>query len=462
MIVIPPIGPIRLEVSKARLYLCSVSVAGAVAILLSLRRAVTEPFDPAWLVPVVLAIISGMTVLRLKDVYASFSVGDTFSFAALFLYGPEIGTLTVALDTIAISTRLRGPAMRVVFNTAAPCLAMFCAGTTVFRLLGLSLPADAEHLGIGFVASALSIAIYFLLETIFVASAVALHEQHSVFTEWRQNFAHRWANPVAGGYVGALIALFSSRIGVGALVALLPMPLILHYTFRTSVGRIDDQLQHLGQMNRMYRSTIEAFATAVDAKDQVTHGHIRRVQTYCVALARALGADDVETLKSLEAAALLHDVGKIGIPEHILNKPGPLTPLEFEEMKRHVAIGAGILSTIDFPFPVVPIVKHHHENWDGTGYPAGVRGADIPLGARILSVVDCFDAVTSDRPYRAALSVQAAFDILKARRGNMYDPEVVDAFIALQPSIGIQPETAPLTRPLAVVGAPETRTAIRI
>jgi putative nucleotidyltransferase with HDIG domain len=447
-------------VSKVRVYVCLISVAGGMAILLSLRRAVTEPFDLAWLIPVTLAVISGVTVLRLRDVAASFSVGDTFSFAALFLYGPEIGTLTVAFATIAISTRLRGPAIRVIFNTAAPCLAMFCAGTTVFGVLGLPLPTDAGQLVAAFVASALAIAIYFLLESIFVAAAVALHEQHGIFSEWRQNFAHRWANPVAGGYVGALIALFSSRIGVAALVALLPIPLILHHTFRTSLGRIDDQLQHLGQMNRMYRSTIEAFATAVDAKDQVTHGHIRRVQTYCVALARALGAQDVDTLKSLEAAALLHDVGKIGIPEHILNKPGPLTPLEFEEMKRHVAIGTGILATIDFPFPVAPIVKHHHENWDGTGYPAGVRGTDIPLAARILSVVDCFDAVTSDRPYRAALSVQTAFDILRARRGTMYDPEVVDAFIALQPSIAIDPEPAGSSRSLALAGVPEARTAI--
>jgi HD-GYP domain-containing protein (c-di-GMP phosphodiesterase class II) len=143
-----------------------------------------------------------------------------------------------------------------------------------------------------------------------------------------------------------------------------------------------------------------------------------------------------------------------------LNKPGPLTPSEFEEMKRHVAIGTDILSTIDFPFAVVPIVAHHHENWDGTGYPAGVRGTDIPLGARILSVVDCFDALTSDRPYRSALSVQAALDILRARRGNMYDPEVVDAFIALQPSIAIQPEPARSVRSSVLAGVPKTRTAI--
>jgi putative nucleotidyltransferase with HDIG domain len=425
---------------KAKLYLWSVSAAGIVAILLSLAHAVAAPFDPAWLIPMALAIISGVTVLRMRDVYASFSVGDAFSFAALFLYGPEIGTLTVAFDTVAISTQLRGSASRVIFNTAAPCLSMFLAGSIAFDLLGLPLPHDTANLAVALVASAVAITIYFLAGSSLVAGAVALHEDRPAFREWRQNFSHLWVNPLAGGYVGALIAVFSSRIGMAALFALLPIPLILHHTFRTALGRVDDQLQHLGQMNRMYRSTIEALATAVDAKDQVTHGHIRRVQTYCVALARALGVEDADTLKSLEAAALLHDVGKIGIPEHILNKPGPLTPAEFEEMKRHVAIGSEILSTIDFPFGVVPIVKHHHENWDGSGYPAGVRGAAIPLGARILSVVDCFDAVTSDRPYRSALSLREAFEILRARRGNMYDPEVVDTFIELYSRIAIPPE----------------------
>src|SRR5206468_2705574 len=128
---------------------------------------------------------------------------------------------------------------------------------------------------------------------------------------------------------------------------------------------------------------------------------------------------DEQTLKAIEAAALLHDTGKLAVPEAILNKPGKLSPAEFEKMKRHVDVGADILSLVDFPYPVVPIVRCHHESWDGSGYPRGVSGADIPIGARILSVVDCFDALTSDRPYRKALSDQQAFDILRERRGRM-------------------------------------------
>ena len=182
-------------------------------------------------------------------------------------------------------------------------------------------------------------------------------------------------------------------------------------------------------------STIETLAMAVDAKDQITHGHIRRVQVYTVELAKRLGVSDKHQLEAIAAAALLHDMGKLAIPEHILNKPGKLTSAEFDKMKRHADIGADLLSSIRFPYPVVPIVRHHHEYWNGEGYPSGIAGTDIPLGARILSVVDCFDALTSDRPYRPRLTDSEAFEILRERRGTMYDPLVVDAFVNAYPEI---------------------------
>jgi putative nucleotidyltransferase with HDIG domain len=180
-------------------------------------------------------------------------------------------------------------------------------------------------------------------------------------------------------------------------------------THRTSLGRIEDSKRHVEQLSDLYLSTIETLAMAVDAKDQITHGHIRRVQVYAIELAKLLGVKDERHLKAIEAAALLHDMGKLAIPEHILNKPGKLTAAEFDKMKLHADIGADLLSAVKFPYPVVPIVRHHHEHWNGNGYPAGISGTDIPLGARILSVVDCFDALTSDRPYRPRLSTEDAF-----------------------------------------------------
>jgi putative nucleotidyltransferase with HDIG domain len=192
-------------------------------------------------------------------------------------------------------------------------------------------------------------------------------------------------------------------------------------------------------MDRLYLSTVETLAMAIDAKDDVTHSHVRRVQAYSVGLARALGINDEMTLKAIKAAALLHDTGKLGVPEHILNKPGRLTASEFDKMKLHVDIGADILSLVQFPYPVVPIVRCHHESWDGSGYPRGVAGEDIPIGARILSVVDRFDALTSDRPYRRRLSDEAAIDILVERSGTMYDPHVVETFIRVYRDITVDP-----------------------
>src|SRR5207302_10824336 len=176
----------------------------------------------------------------------------------------------------------------------------------------------------------------------------------------------------------------------------------------------------------------------IDAKDQITHGHIRRVQAYAVGLAKALGVTDPAQISAIEAASLLHDMGKLAVPEYILNKPGPLTPAEFEKMKLHASVGAGILSAIAFPYPVVPIVRHHHENWNGTGYPDGLRGSEIPVGARILSVVDCFDALTSDRPHRPRLSNDEAIEILMERRGSMYDPLIIDTFTKVHPRIAVE------------------------
>lgn len=215
--------------------------------------------------------------------------------------------------------------------------------------------------------------------------------------------------------------------------------------------RLDSAL-HVAQLNVLV-STVHTLSTAIDARDDVTPRHVRRVQHGTLALARELGVTDEDTLCGLEAAALLHDTGKIAVPEHILNKPGRLTASEFETMKRHAPIGAQILSSIEFPYPVAPVVRHHHENWDGTGYPDGLAGEEIPLGARILSVVDCFDALTSDRPYRRRMTAQQALHIILDRRGTQYDPAVVDAFVACYERI--MPPRDAASRP-AVEAIPET------
>jgi putative nucleotidyltransferase with HDIG domain len=421
----------------AKLFAGATIGAGVAVLGFTLGHLYTTAIDLRLTIIAILALVSGAAVLRLPSVPATFSFGDTFSFAALFLYGPAPGAVVAALDSLAGGLRL--PALSRVqraFNVAAPALSMWITGTIVFGLLARPLPGATSNLGAGLASAAMAACLFFFLETILVATVIALEKTLSPIHVWKGLF-NLWLDPIVGAYVGFLGAFYSRDLGITFLLLMVPIPLILYHTFRTWIGRADDQIQHLEQMNRSYQSMIEGLATAVEAKDEVTHGHIRRVQVYCLALARKLGVTEPSALKALEAAAILHDVGKVGISERILNKPGGLTPAEFEEMKQHVVIGTHILSTIEFPFPVTPIVRHHHENWDGTGYPDGLAGEDIPLGARILMVVDCFDALTSDRPYRRRMSVSEAFDILRARRRTMYDACIVDAFIEVQPTIRI-------------------------
>ena len=262
-----------------------------------------------------------------------------------------------------------------------------------------------------------------------------------------------------------LVVLLTQYFSIVALVAVLPLLATISLATNSWTGRIDDAEKHVATVDKLYLSTIGALSTAIEAKDGVTSSHIHRVQQYAMGLAKALGVIDEQTLKAIQAAALLHDTGKLAVPERILNKPGKLTPAEFETMKLHVEVGADILSSIDFPYPVVPIVRAHHESWDGSGYPNGLKGLEIPIGARILSVVDCYDALTSDRPYRAAMSDADAQAIIRARRGTMYDPTVVDMFervcrdiapLTVEPQLqkAIQQISKAVTAPAPVVVLP--------
>ena len=191
------------------------------------------------------------------------------------------------------------------------------------------------------------------------------------------------------------------------MASLAAAPLYLTYrTYKVYMGRIEDQQRHVQQVSDLHLATIEALALAIDAKDQTAQSHIRRVQVYAAGLARALGMPETE-IQGVKTAALLHDIGKLAVPEHILSKPGPLTQEEFQKIRIHPQVGAEIISGVPFPYPVAPLILSHHERWDGKGYPPGSTGEEIPLGARILSVVDYFDALMSERPYHKAMSFDA-------------------------------------------------------
>jgi putative nucleotidyltransferase with HDIG domain len=315
----------------------------------------------------------------------------------------------------------------------APALSIWLAAQLFFFATGVP-PLTQEATGLPALLPGLLLfaVVYFLLNSWLMATAVSFEELSSPLEIWRHNFLWLCLSFFSGASVSILLVSVSREINLTALAVIVPLLIISYLTYHTSMARVEDANRHVDELNHLYLSTIETLAMAVDAKDQVTHGHIRRVQEYSVALAQRMGVDDEKLIQAIEAASLLHDMGKLGVPENILNKPGKLTTAEFEIMKTHSSIGADLLAAIEFPYPVVPIVRHHHENWDGSGYPDGLSGTEIPLGARILSVVDCFDALTSDRPYRKQLSDAEAIRILKDRRGTMYDPLVVDVFIVMQ------------------------------
>ncbi len=219
------------------------------------------------------------------------------------------------------------------------------------------------------------------------------------------------------------------------MAALAAAPVYLTYrTYKVYLGRIQDQQRHVQQVSDLHLATIEALALAIDAKDQTAQSHIRRVQVYAAGLARALGMPDNE-IQGVKTAALLHDIGKLAVPEHILSKPGPLTQEEFQKIRIHPQVGAEIISGVPFPYPVAPLILSHHERWDGKGYPAGLKGDEIPLGARILSVVDYFDALMSERPYHKAMSFDAAIGLLQQESGKALDPRVVQTFIEMYPAL---------------------------
>jgi putative nucleotidyltransferase with HDIG domain len=417
---------------NGRAYVSAVIAAGFLVVAWSVHQLTQQPVGFQWFLLAALTLISGSATVKLPSVPASISISETFVFAAVLLYGPSAGTLIVALDGLVISfwiSKRRQEPYRALFNMSAPAVSAWAASQLFFRLSGIAplveAPAALDRILPALIVFAVA---YFNFNSWLIAFAISLEQHLSPVRVWRENFVWLSLNYFCGASVAVLLVAGTREVDLRFVGVIVPLLLVLYFTFKISMDRVEDANRHVEKVNRLYLSTIETLAMAIDAKDQVTHGHIRRVQRYAVGLARELGVTDEALLKAIEAAALLHDMGKLAIPEYILNKPGRLTEAEFEKMKMHASVGADILSAIDFPYPVVPIVRHHHESWDGSGYPDGLSGTEIPIGARILSVVDCFDALTSDRPYRRRLSDADALQILNERKGTMYDPWVVQTF----------------------------------
>ncbi len=438
-------GPLMKDLPiAARVYVAAVLLAGAVV----LARFLPHSLDnPSLFVGLLLcsSIASALKVsLPLTTSGSTMSVSYAVDFAALLLLGANPTMLvaaTSAWSQCTFRTQTKSPPYRVLFSMASLVLTVKVTGV-VYAWLGgppPGVPLTLELLPAlpkPLFGAAMA---YFFCNTAFVATAISLSNRQSIGKTWHENFL--WSAP--SYFVGAVLAVAASAIiehGGSWMASLLAAPVyLIYHTYKVYLGRIQDEQRHVQQVSDLHLSTIEALALAIDAKDQTAHSHIRRVQVYAAGIARALGMPDTE-IQGVKTAALLHDIGKLAVPEHILSKPGPLTQEEFQKIRIHPQVGAEIISGVPFPYPVAPLILSHHERWDGKGYPSGLKGDEIPLGARILCVVDYFDALMSERPYHKAMTFEAAIGLLRQESGKALDPLVVQKFISLYPDLAAEAE----------------------
>jgi len=393
-------------------------------------------FSPQWLLFTAVSVFVATISVRLPKISSIISMGDVFIIFILMRFGPGATLITYWIDvvvaTVASLLRKHGLQLsgriyihRWAFNVACCALSTWTMYTvyTVARNSPLPYPVNL-------LAALLSIALgWFLVNTCTLSLALAFWMNKTFFSVWREGILLCLLNFLGSAAGAGLIYLFYERVGFLVLVLSIPLTVVLYQLYRFYLERYERAQEHISELNKVYLQTVEALASAVDAKDRYTHGHIRRVQAYAAELARLLGVTDETQLMAVRAGALLHDIGKIAIPEYILNKPTVLTETEYEKMKIHPIVGANMLSTVDFPYALVPMVRWHHERWDGKGYPDGLKGEDIPLNARILSLVDCYDALTTNRPYRSPMPREELIKFFKREAGRSYDPRVVDIFL---------------------------------
>src|SRR6202049_4590545 len=405
----------------ARLHI-SVHVAlGIAALLCGLSNWQSD--DPLrFLSFVVAAVLGSVLKVRLPGVTGAISVGALFVLVGIVnLSVPE--ALVVGVTSMLVQctwrTKVRPKPIQVLFNVCVVSMAVYLT-MLLFTYTRHRFP---EPISLALVAIA-----YFCANIFPVASIIGITEAKPILTVWR---SYRWmlAYYIAGASLAWLIGTVPHAIQWELPIICLPLVYLVHRSNRTHLAQMEQEKKHVEDVNALHLRTIEALALAIDAKDHTTHDHLQRVQLYAVEIGKDLGLAEAE-LDALTAAAVLHDIGKLAVPESIISKPGKLTRAEFDKMKIHPVVGAEILERVDFPYPVVPIVRAHHERWDGSGYPYGLKGEEIPMGARILAAVDCLDALASDRQYRRALPLDEAMARVTAEAGTSFDPAVVRALQA--------------------------------
>jgi diguanylate cyclase (GGDEF)-like protein/putative nucleotidyltransferase with HDIG domain len=415
--------------TPARAYVVAVVVAGGgclIAAALQLRLEHVGLF--AMLLGLAIVISGAKIDLPLGRSQSTLSLSHAVNFWALFALGPGEAVCIATVSAWAqctLGVGARNPIHRILFSISSLTLTVSVAALPLTLILG----SDIHGVSTLVRAAAIVAPLYFFINTALVAGAIALSTRQSVTRIWQRNFL--WSAPsyLAGAALAALATAASARGWFGWL-AVLSVPLYLVFrSYHTVVARLREEQDETRRAMEVQLATIEALALAIEAKAGCTPEHIRSIQYYAATLAEAAGLSDSE-VQAVRTAALLHDIGNMAVPEHILSKPEALTPEEFERVKIHPRVGAEILRNVPFGAPVSELVLGHHERWDGLGYPAGLRGEDIPVGARILAIADCYSTLQADRPYRPARSEGDAIALLHEYAGTAFDPALVELLIA--------------------------------
>ena len=419
---------------RAKIYIAATVLLGlAVLIGASLHPHFSEPVKFGCYL--LIAVFASTLKVGLPGIEGTMSVQILFVLLCIMQLS-QLETLAIGCASALVQTlwkpKSRPGFVKLVFNLAMTTNAI---ASTYFVYHWAAAPLG-NSVPLLLVVAACT---YFLSNTIPVAIVISLSEERPLGKIWKETFFWSFPYYLAGAAVIGLIHLANRFLGWQSAVLVLPVMYWLYRSYHLYLGRLDEEKKrveiekkqveiekrHVEQVSDLHMRTIEALALAIDAKDHTTHRHLHRVRTYALAVAKEMELSDQES-DALRAAALLHDIGKLAVPDHIISKPGRLTPEEFEKMKIHPVVGAEILEKVAFPYPVASIVRAHHEKWDGTGYPDGLKGEEIPLCARILSAVDCLDAMASDRQYRNALPLEAAMSKVVEQSGTSFDPKVVD------------------------------------
>jgi putative nucleotidyltransferase with HDIG domain len=399
--------------------LVCLAVAGGFASLLSILGHPAQQWLRFFVYLAAILLSSGMKV-GLPKSEGTMSLNFPFILLGILELSP-LQVVCLAVCSVIAQCRIQVirpfTLIQILFNVANVTTATVFAWFGYEELLRLHWP----------LAPSLAIAatIYFFSNTIPLALVIGWDQKIDPFALWRRDFW--WFLPfyIVGAILAAAAYLIGESFGWMTSLLLIPMVYTIYRTYSSQMAFVRDREQHAKDTEALHLRTIEGLAMAIEAKDQNTHKHLLRVRVYVAELGKLMGLDEA-IMQALLIASYLHDIGKLAVPEYIINKPGKLTREEFEKMKIHPVVGADILERVRFPYPVVPIVRSHHEAWDGSGYPDGLKGEEIPIGARLLTAVDCFDALASERPYRKALPLDEAMAFVKGKAGIQFDPIVVD------------------------------------